>query len=428
LKRYYLLGHLLLLLMIFGTVQAQTSQPRPSEAPRILTPDLLKRQKVAQQSIIVDFVIVGRHDIVIVYINDEPQAAEIGKIVAINKRFNLKVGRNRITVSAEDLNGNKTTENYIVAYGAGVEIQPEQTEAEPEKKKKSRLNWNVSLGLKQDIDSNPSDDLGVPIDTGDIVVEGIVPDEDQPDTRITKSATVSISYSLFSAFVGANTTSYAQERYATYNTELTFLGMGYTPKPTERGIVANYMFADINNDGYDTLQSQTFTLGYQFGYIAKNESNSKQTLALVMANSDYADETVETSSTGTARWEYFNLDKERLDSFRYVLAYGSQMEGDIEQENTFLTMDFQWKNKWQTGILFDIGFGFGHKKYPNQSPLSAETPLGDTRTDIPISYNHALGFTKWGWRIKYNFDYSFNLSNLKPTVRQISGVELSGSF
>ncbi|NQU62676.1 MAG: hypothetical protein HQ517_00100 [SAR324 cluster bacterium] len=372
----------------------------------------------------VDFIITDQDDIVEVLINDEYQEFALSNTVVISKKFTFKEGRNLITVVAIDDKGNKTKEQYIVAFGKGVSILPEGAE-----KKKSKFNWNVSLGAKLENDSNPSDDLGVPIDTGDIVIEGIVPDEEQPDTRTTKNATLSFSYDKFSGFLGINTTEYSQQRYKNnYDTSITMAGLGYQPGSKEWGTVIKYMFMDINTDGYDTLQSHTVTLGYQFGYVADNGSNSKQKLLLVNAKSEYADPNTIPSSTGTFRWEYDNMDKEGLDYFRYVMAVGSSLEGDEEQKNTFTTFDFLWNNKWLSGVLFDIGFGFGHKPYPNQMPLSSNTPLGDTRVDVPLKFNTGLGYTLYGWKLKWNYDYSFNLSNKKPTVRVISGFELSGSF
>lgn len=363
-------------------------------------------------------------DIVEVLINDENQDFEVSNTVVISKKFTFRHGRNLIKIVAVDDKGNQSEEKYIVAFGKDVSLIPKRLT-----QRKNRFSWNVSLGVKVENDSNPSDDLGVPIDTGDIVIEGIVPDEDQPDTRTTKNATVSMNYGKFNGFLGINTTEYTQNKYKiNYDTSVSMLGLGYKPGSKEWGTVVKYMMMDINTNGYDTLQSHTVTMGYQFGYVASNGSNSKQLLYLVHAKSEYADTNTDPSSTGTFRWEYENTDKEGLDYFRYVFALGSSMESTVDQENSFTTLDFLWNNKWLSGVLFDIGFGFGQKTYPNQSPLSSDTPLGDKRVDIPLKFNTALGYTIYGVKLKWNFDYSFNLSNKKPTVRDISGFELSGNF
>ena len=418
---------LLFLFFIFigSHAYAEPAGKKNSESPEILTSDLLKRQKVVSETLNVDFIITDKDDIVEIVINGENQTFEPSNTVVISKKFTFQHGRNLIKVVAVDDKGNQTEEKYIVAFGKDVPLIPKSLT-----EKKNKFSWNVSLGVKVQDDGNPSDDLGVPIDTGDIVIEGLVPDENQPDTRTTKNAMVSMSYGKFSGFLGVNTTEYTQQRYITnYNTAVSMFGLGYKPSSKKWGPVVKYMLMDVNTNGYDTLQSNTFTLGYQFGYVASNKSTSKQALYLVHAKSEYAAASTDPSSTGTFRWEYDNTDKEGLDYFRYVFARGNSIESTEDDKNSFTTLDFLWNNKWLSGVLFDIGFGFGQKTYPNDGNiLSSDTPLGDTRVDIPITFNTALGYTIHGVKLKWNFDYSFNLSNKKPTVRDISGFELSGSF
>lgn len=401
---------------------ALADERKQIKSPEILTTDLLKRQKVVEKEVRASFVVVDDYDIVSVTINGEVQNITPGKIVTIEKLFNLKTGRNAVKINARNSLGGMRERIFIIAYGDDVEILP------PEKVEEKKFQWFVIVGGKYDIDSNPSNDLGVPIDTGDVVVEGIVDDKEQDDVRITKNAILTASYGGISGFIVVNTTEYEKDQYQAYNTEVLMVGAGYTPKPDRCGVFLGYFFLDLNNDGYDTLQSHTTNLGYQFGYIADNGSNSRWLFSLVWAGSEFADPTEEPSSTGTFKWEYVNLDEDRLDKFHYVFGYGSSLESSEEDIHSFWTMDFQWSNKWRSGVLFDIGFAFGQKEYPNQAPLSAETPFGDKRVDVPLSYNNSLGFTKWGWTLKLNYEYSFNLSNKSPSVRDITGIELSAVF
>ena len=92
-------------------------------------------------------------------------------------------------------------------------------------------------------------------------------------------------------------------------------------------------------------------------------------------------------------------------------------------------MDFDWFNKWDSGLLFDIGTGFQYRTYENDIPLSEDTPLGTKRVDIPFRFSAGLGWAfNDQWKAMYNHKYETNLSNKVPYVRNIHGLTVNGQF
>ena len=134
-------------------------------------------------------------------------------------------------------------------------------------------------------------------------------------------------------------------------------------------------------------------------------------------------------TTQRAAWTYFNLDPEGLDSFRSVVSLGSSSEGFDESEYTFVAGNFDWKNRWDSGLLFNIGFGLEYRDYANDEPLSKDTPLGDTRVDTLWRFSAAPG-----WRFTdsisalFNYRYVTDISNKAPYVRQVYGLVVRGVF
>ena len=123
------------------------------------------------------------------------------------------------------------------------------------------------------------------------------------------------------------------------------------------------------------------------------------------------------------------MDADQLDRYRSLISLGRADEGTLESIQDFLSFDFDWKNQWKNGVLYDIGFGFANRRYPNQIPLSTKTPLGEKRTDLPFRFSTALGWKFMeGWSTHYHLRYGVNLSNKVPTVRIIQGIELQGAF
>lgn len=98
-------------------------------------------------------------------------------------------------------------------------------------------------------------------------------------------------------------------------------------------------------------------------------------------------------------------------------------------EQSFISSDLDWKNQWENGILYDIGFGIAVRRYPNQISLITKTPLGEKRLDLPLRFSTTLGWKfREGWSARYHYRYRLNLSNKVPSLRSIQGIELQGSF
>ncbi|MGK5095535.1 hypothetical protein WDW89_26425 [Deltaproteobacteria bacterium TL4] len=405
-----------------GRIFAQSSE----EAPQILTTDLERRQKVNEAELTVSFVIYDDDEITQIYINDQPQTFEPGENVILTKNFTLALGRNLIKVVAIDEKANQREKLYLVAYGEGVPLLEEE-EATQDQAKSEKLSWMTVFGVQYELDDNPTSDLSSPIPVGGIKLEGLVEDSDQPDFRTALNAIAILTYGKYNALIGANISQYAKPQYESLKSEVLFLGGGQRPKATDNGWLLNYMYLKINVGGKAFSQNQMVSLGYQFAHQAKNESNTKNTLSHSYTLKNF--ENAESGTQQDTKWEYYNLDKEKQDSFRGIFASGNGSAGLPESEFSYRSLDFDWSNKWTSGWLYEVGTGVEKRDFPKVQPLIKGTGIGDTRVDLPLRFSTALGWLfKNQWTLNYNFNYTFNLSNKKPYVRILQGLNFQGTF
>ena len=416
------------LLVTFAfAMTAQAQETASEQGPRVLTTDLMKRQKSAEDKKIVSFVIMDDDLVTAVWVNNQPEKIEPARTVTLTKEFGFKHGRNLISVEAQDERGNKTTVNYLVAFGPGVEVFMETAE----KKAAGQEGWTISasLDVRYEKDDNPTLDLGLPIKVGDLDIQGIVDDTEQPDNRISANAMAIALYKGYNIKAGGSMIDYSQEKYRPVELKVAMLGTGYSPGSLASGWLLDYLFMDIDVGGTDYAQYHTASAGYQWSWKRKSGSFSTHSLAGVYTYKDFA--APENSNGGQEQlaWTFVSLDAEQLDSYRQVLTFGNNQDGTDLSEYSFAGASFDWNNKWKSGVLFDIGFALQYRTYKTDTPLSADTPLGAKRVDLPLGVTTALGweFVK-NWSLALGAEYNVNVSNKSPWVRTIQGVTLKGSF
>ncbi|MBF0351260.1 MAG: hypothetical protein HQM11_09505 [SAR324 cluster bacterium] len=406
------------------------------DAPQIATTDLLRRQKSSTEILNVSFVIYDTDKVSQVLVNEQPVSFQPAETVVVNQSIKLSQGKNLIQIVAVDEAGNQREKRYLVSYKDDKELTQEEEkqlglleeDTGSDKKDEKKLNWMVVVGAKYETDTNPSNDVGLPVKIGDIELTGVIDDAEQEDIRTSLNAMVLFMYDKWTAFVGASNSSYTKSIYESLSSTALILGAGMTPTPTENGMVFNYLFLDINLGGENYGQNHGFDVGYQFGHANKKEDVSRHILSLGYTLKLLASNEADTGSEQKLKYEYNNIDKEQLDSHKTVFSYGLNSDGTSESEYSFLTFDFDWFNKWEMGLLFDIGFGMHYRNYPNVTPLSAEL-LGDTRTDVPIRLSTALGWQFLpAWSVKYGYNYKINVSNKSLYQKTVHGLSIDGSF
>ncbi|MCP4756585.1 MAG: FecR domain-containing protein [Proteobacteria bacterium] len=396
-------------------------------APQIMTSDLARSQLLKEPTRVVTFVVVDDDFIEQVVINGEPQEFESDTTVVVTRKFRFKPGKTLIKVEAVDIEGNKREKTFLVGYGLGADGA---LEAEEGKEKESKFFWMVQVALSYETDDNPTNDLSLPIKVEGMDDNmGVVDDNEQTDTRQVVNGTFVIGLGNLSGFLGGVTTTYTKEENEDLNSKAMFGGVAYNLAFSEStSLLLNYLLLDVDIGGSDFSQNQTVTPGFQF--TSKDEDGtSRHFLGFELVLKDFADEEKPDGSQNTIKWEYYNLDAEKLDSFRSVIAFGNNTDGTDESESTYAKFGFDWKNTWEIGFKWDLGFGFQYHKFENQLPLTFDTPLGETRADVPLRLSTGMGweFTK-KWSAMYNYEYVVNVSNKELYVRSIHGLTVSGAF
>jgi hypothetical protein len=287
-----------------------------------------------------------------------------------------------------------------------------------------------SVGLRYEIDTNPSNDLSTPIDVG-VDVQGVVPDSEQPDSRITLKAIVGFSYGNSNAFIGAVQQTYGKSDNDQFNSTVMFLGGGWRSNPGgQNAFVAQALITDINLGDFDYAQTITLTPGYETD--SKDADGSYRSLyALDVISKNFARGEQTDATVFTLKWDFNSKDPEQEDTFRNLLQLGNSTEGFEQSEYSFVGIDEDWTNIWGSGsgFRFDIGWGLQYRSYPNDEPLTTDTPLGTTRVDNLLRFSIGPGwqFTP-AWSAVFGYRYLTNLSNKQPYVRQIYGLIVEGAF
>ena len=409
-----------LILMMSWTASGQENEL----APQILTSDLIRTQTVEEQTKEVSFVIVDSDNIVEVSIDGEPQVFEPNSTVVIDKTFTFKKGKSIITVVAVDEKGNKQEKTYLVGFQ--VTEDPAMVKAE---KKADKLFWKVQVGMDYEIDDNPTLDFSSPIDVEGLDIQGVVPDNEQPDNRQSVKATLILGLGKIIGIAGINQTTYAKSENEFLNSLAVYLGAGYRiTLDNTRSLLLNFLFLDINVGTGDYSQNQIFSPAFQSSY-KDSDGFYRHLFGLDYTIKSFADSNLSAGNQMVWKWEYNSLDAERLDNFKSLIAYGSGNDGTDISKNTYYGIDLDWENRWESGFKWDLGFGLKYINYENEPPLSSEAGLGSVRVDLPFRFSNAFGlqFTD-NWYAKFTYDYTLNLSNKNIYVRTIQGISVAGAF
>jgi len=418
----------LLIITILGAfpVSSLFAQDDENEAaPNILTTDLVRRQQVDSSQLEVSFVIYDDDTISEVIINGEAQSFEPATTLNIEKVFNFIGGKNIITVKAVDENGNERTRNYLVAYG--VDLASLEEEEQPAEAKAEGFKWKIIGGIQLNSDSNPSNDLSLPVAIEDYEISGQIDDDEQADTQTAVNLMGIFSYGKIKGVLGYAQSTYSQDIYENLNSAVMIVGASYVPQPNENGFDGRYTLMDIKLGSEAYAQYHVFKIGYQFGRSDKEDGTTRHLWGVLYNHKIFAASGLDTGNITLFRWEYTNVDADNLDFFKSVIALGSGSDGTEESEYSGFAMDFDWSNKWESGFLQGVGFGLHYKNFPNDEPLISD--LGDARTDIPIRFTFSLGWAfNPNWSLQYQYDYKVNISTKKPSQRTINGLQLRGGF
>ncbi|OGG96589.1 MAG: hypothetical protein A2527_03255 [Candidatus Lambdaproteobacteria bacterium RIFOXYD2_FULL_50_16] len=394
--------------------------PPETTPPQILSPDLLKKQVMMSEDWPVSFVILDDDLIVEVSLNGETLPITPASTIVIKQNLHFKTGRNLYTLRAVDQAGNVSTRSFLVGYN--LEEQASDEGGDDQK------GWALGavLGFYLETDDNPTLDLSSPIDVGGLSVQGVVEDSQQADQRQRFQLALSASKPNYNLFLGAAKTDYSKVDNQILGSQVMFLGGGAGIKRGDRSAWnLDLLLTDINLGGFDYAQTIGFKPNIEFSGKEGVERYRHQ-WGLEFATKSFASTSLTSGNQTGLFWDYRSWDP--LDRYNFKFTYGQDTEGSLTSDHSYLTTQFDWANRWDAGLLFNIGFGIQYLNYKNEEPLTTQTPLGATRVDLPLLFNTALGWKLSKWTFKGTYDYRANLSNKVIYVRTLTGLAVNASF
>ena len=223
-------------------------------------------------------------------------------------------------------------------------------------------------------------------------------------------------------------TTYGKALYKSIETRVLLAG-GQIKFTEGDGFLINGLVTNVVVGG----KSFSTSLGASPGYEINSkdaDGTGKHLFVLDLNQKSFDDPTAESAFEYTLRWAVKSLDKEKLDEFKSSLAYGNQNSaGTTATEFNFLRWDADWENKWDSGFLWNLGFGYQYRDYPNDKDvLTTASPFGETRLDNIISYSTALGWKFGKLTVLFNYEFKANLSNDSPYERTVYGFVVKGTF
>ncbi|OGH07818.1 MAG: hypothetical protein A2600_05475 [Candidatus Lambdaproteobacteria bacterium RIFOXYD1_FULL_56_27] len=390
-------------------------------APQIFCPDLVRKQTTAEPQWPVSFILVDEDRITEVTLNGRPVPVTPAKTLVIHRQLVFTPGRNLVEITAKDEAGHLRRRHFLVGYKLD-----DPSAAEGSLESPWRQTW--ILGLTQETDSNPTLDLSSPINIANLEVRGVVDDKEQTDSRRTLKLTGILASKQTSFLAGAIDSAYRKSQNQLLNSRVAFLGAGTQWSLGEgSAFKLDYLFTDMNLGGFDYLQSHGLTPAWEL--TTKNQSGEhRHKWGLELAYRDFADPVLTDGAQEALAWTYLGVDPQGLDRYSSKVSLGTSAEGTLTSQSRYWGADFDWKNRWEAGVLFDLGFGLQYRDYKNELPLSANTPLGATRVDLPLRFSTALGYSNWGFTLKGHYLHQVNLSNKLVYVRILRGLTLEGVF
>lgn len=419
--------------LILTATCAVFGQEVMNEPPQILTADLVLKQIVEEESLAVSFVITDQDEIIEVFINDEPANFTPGRIVIINRRFVFQPGKTVIKISAMDVAGNIREKRFLVGFKLG---DADAFMAEEEEKSKFFLMTNV--GFSFEYDSNPVSDPGIPfINVGDIIGMdiqlGTVPDLQQPDIKTGLNGTVIAGYGKLVGFGGIAIANYKKTTYNALNSLAIYVGGGYTLNLSDSSSLGlNVLALDINTGGADFSQNIGFAPAITFK-SSDEEGSYTDKFVLDIVSANYASASLIDSINIGVKWNYTSLDTDKLDQYVRTYALGSSSSGTSSSLKQYFQVDYDWKNKWKSGMVWDIGFGWGLESYPNATgDLNDTLGLGiDQKINFPLRFSTGIGWEMFkGWIFQYDYKIKFTGSTATSAnvLKTVYGMKVKGSF
>lgn len=423
------IGSLLLAALVaaagwIGTAAVARAQDNDNP-PEILTSDLALKTVLESDRLEVNFVVVDTDNVTEVTINGEPQSITPGDTVVITRTFQFRQDVTRLKVTATDEAGHTRTVIYTV-FRPGVD--PTQVAEAP---KATGLRPFGSYDLRFEWDSNPSNDLSAPISIGDVDLVGVVPDSQQDDTRTNLLVSGGVTQDFWAVYAGASDISYSKADNDQFAVRALFIGGTLTFAQSDTSaILLGYTFTDIDLGGFDYAQQHTLAPAWRSQGSDGDGGTATTLYGLDVTNKSFARSDVQEDSTVfAAKLDYSTVDAAKQDRYRSVYAIGTATEGIEITEFTYAAADWDWNFGWDSGVLWDIGTGVQYRDYANDTPLSTDTFLGDTRVDIPARFSTGVGYQVLPkMRAMLRFRYVFNLSNKAPYERMILGIGVDGTF
>ena len=423
----------LLTVLLLNTAFAQENQekgndPALNQPPRIFSPDLIRKQEIPDSEQVYSFIFLDTDTIVKITINNEEQSFSPGKTVVITRKFEFDQGKSLIRVVAVDEKGNRSQRSFLIGYGE-KERQYVSTSADATDDAARPYHWKADVSLGFEMDSNPTNDMSSAMEP----IYGVVPEDNQADTRLVLNGTASTEYGDYNAVGGISAIRYSKSENDFLNTLLMYGGLGYKSYLSNgRSWMLDAMLTDINMGGYDYALVQTVSPGMEFRSRGKRGEYRSLILGLDLIYKDFAIKSRTDGLQGTLKYDFRSLDESKHHLFHHLLALGTSTEGNKPSEYSFLRLDFDWKNTWDSGLRWDFSFGVQHRTFASDTALSPDTKLvavGSKHIDIPFRLEMGIGW-KFSERLKmmFNTRYVFNMSNDVSYERLINGLTVSAVF
>lgn len=408
-----------LVLVTAGT--AAWGQNGADDPPEILSAELALKTVLESDRLEVTFVIVDTDQVTEVTIDGEKQPITPGDTVQITRTFVFKQDVTRVKVTATDEAGHSRTVVYTV-FRPGVD--PNLVAEEPAVKPR----WFGNYSVRYETDSNPALDPRLPFGfepPGDVVRLGAgLPSDARTNLLLSGGA----SMGKWTAYGGIWRIGYGDPAYAAQlDVMAIFLGgAGRFQLNENNAVQVTYQLTDLNLGGGDYAQTHLISPAY----ITKGDDGSggttETTWAVDLTAKSFANPTQSGATDLWLRWDVTRVRANKLDRRRRVIAFGSASEGTPDSEQNFVSVDYDWRNQWEMGLIWDIGWGLGYRDFaPNPSNPS------ESRTDLPFRFSTGLGWeVSPQIRVIGSMRYTLNLSTSLDALydRLLVGVGVSGSF
>jgi hypothetical protein len=398
--------------------------------PEVLTSELALKTVLESDHLDVNFVIVDTDNIVEVKIDGVKQAITPGDTVQIAHSFDFTKDVTPVVVSATDEHGHTRTVTYMV-YRPGV--NPETVAAKPQ-----GLQVFASYDARLEYDTNPENDISTPFAIHGIKPSGTVPDSKQKDTRINVLLNASVSENNWTVYGGGQRIHYTKKYDRSFDVQSLFLGGSYAmPRSDTSAFTIGYTFTD-NNLG-ELNYDQTHTVSPAWRSVSKDANGTGTSVwgADVIYKQFRNGSGQDNHADLNLRWDFSRVSTDQLKHYDRSFQAGQSGEGvpdpatnsgDITQFS-YVSADWDWHNRYDSGLLFDIGAGVQFRHYTSDKALANISPLGDKRVDIPGRFSAGVGWQfRPSLRLLASYQGIVNISTKSPYVRHIAGIGLNGTF